>query len=860
MSDQKPNMGRIVASVVDVQQLMTMQFDSLIKSMDSLKIEHQTGVTQLRDDIRRSEDRFQKQLSDLSTNHGKELERLHQIIHTLLARDANPLGSMIPPQQLQQQQQMLILQRQMEMAHVQAAQAQAHAHAQAQAQAQAQSQVMANLLNAAKPAIPVTQPLVATTAQAKSTVPASGVIAPKTSPPEVVIPPAKPTFSTPTPAVVPKPATTGFSFGGTNPATSIFGKKPETASPVVVPAAKDDEDEEHDEDYEPEGEFKPVIPLPDLVEVKTGEEGEQTMFCNRSKLYIYANETKEWKERGTGELKVLYNKDKKSWRVVMRRDQVLKVCANFPILGSMTIQQMKSNEKAYTWFCEDFSEDQPAHVKLSARFANVDIAGEFKTLFEKAVAEAKSSSNAGKTIDKEIKPAAEVKKEVKQEVVIPSNNKPEETGFGDQFKPKPGSWECPGCYVTCKADEIECACCGTSKDGSVKEKNIFSKPSILQPAPGTPKVTFGFGASAPAKEPLAQTSQFGGSLSGSPSTSSSIFGGGTPKGTSVFGGGAANTPTFSFNKPAAAVNATTPSFNFNNPAASTASPATSTTPGNSLFGGGLSKTESTASSTTTPSFMFAKNSESAFPKPTFSFGKQQTPSTTAPAKQEENKQSETPKSVFGSGFTSGGATFAALSANSAKSGSIFDAANVKKAQEELAAQKKASIFGSKNTTLNTTSATSHDGDETNEDGDGEYEPEVEFKPVIPLPDLVEVKTGEEDEEVMFSARCKLYKYYSDLKENKERGLGDIKLLKSNDNKYRIVMRREQVHKLCANFRIEKSMKLSPKPNLPNVLTFMCQDFSEDASNADPAIFTAKFKDEATAGAFKTAVQDAQSKM
>lgn len=90
----------------------------------------------------------------------------------------------------------------------------------------------------------------------------------------------------------------------------------------MVPAAKDDEDEEHDEDYEPEGEFKPVIPLPDLVEVKTGEEGEQTMFCNRSKLYIYANETKEWKERGTGELKVLYNKDKKSWRVVMRRDQV----------------------------------------------------------------------------------------------------------------------------------------------------------------------------------------------------------------------------------------------------------------------------------------------------------------------------------------------------------------------------------------------------------------------------------------------------------------------------------------------------------------------------------------------------------
>lgn len=98
---------------------------------------------------------------------------------------------MIPPQQLQQQQQMLILQRQMEMAHVQAAQAQAHAHAQAQAQAQAQSQVMANLLNAAKPAIPVTQPLVATTAQAKSTVPASGVIAPKVTNFRVLVPAIK---------------------------------------------------------------------------------------------------------------------------------------------------------------------------------------------------------------------------------------------------------------------------------------------------------------------------------------------------------------------------------------------------------------------------------------------------------------------------------------------------------------------------------------------------------------------------------------------------------------------------------------------------------------------------------------------
>ena len=47
------------------------------------------------------------------------------------------------------------------------------------------------------------------------------------------------------------------------------------------------------------------------------------------------------------------------------------------------------------------------------------------------------------------------------------------------------------------------------------------------------------------------------------------------------------------------------------------------------------------------------------------------------------------------------------------------------------------------------------GDE--EGGDEDYEPDVDFKPVVPLPDLVEVKTGEEDEEALFSERCKLFR-------------------------------------------------------------------------------------------------------
>lgn len=35
--------------------------------------------------------------------------------------------------------------------------------------------------------------------------------------------------------------------------------------------------------------------------------------------------------------------------------------------------------------------------------------------------------------------------------------------------------------------------------------------------------------------------------------------------------------------------------------------------------------------------------------------------------------------------------------------------------------------------------------------------DVHFEPAVPLPDLIEVKTGEEDEEKLFSHRAKLYR-------------------------------------------------------------------------------------------------------
>lgn len=40
----------------------------------------------------------------------------------------------------------------------------------------------------------------------------------------------------------------------------------------------------------------------------SGEEEEEVLFCERSKLFRYDKDSREWKERGLGDLKILKNK------------------------------------------------------------------------------------------------------------------------------------------------------------------------------------------------------------------------------------------------------------------------------------------------------------------------------------------------------------------------------------------------------------------------------------------------------------------------------------------------------------------------------------------------------------------------
>ena len=138
-----------------------------------------------------------------------------------------------------------------------------------------------------------------------------------------------------------------------------------------------------------------------------------------------------------------------------------------------------------------------------------------------------------------------------------------------------------------------------------------------------------------------------------------------------------------------------------------------------------------------------------------------------------------------------------------------------------------------------------------------YAEDIHFEPLIPLPKQIEVQTGEEDEEVMFSSRAKLYRYDKEVLAWKERGIGTLKILHNAERgRSRILMRREVLHKICANHFITDNMKLKEKKDTANAwLWNTFADFSEEISK--PEQLAVRFKTQDDFLLFKKKFEQAQ---
>ena len=97
------------------------------------------------------------------------------------------------------------------------------------------------------------------------------------------------------------------------------------AGAPVFGAAQGDDHHRGDDEYDPH--YEPIISLPDIGNISTGEEDEEEMFRHRAKLYRYDRDAKAWKERGVGDIKIHWNPKTGRARVLMRRDQIFKVCS-----------------------------------------------------------------------------------------------------------------------------------------------------------------------------------------------------------------------------------------------------------------------------------------------------------------------------------------------------------------------------------------------------------------------------------------------------------------------------------------------------------------------------------------------------
>ncbi|GKT49866.1 Ran-specific GTPase-activating protein 30 [Colletotrichum spaethianum] len=186
----------------------------------------------------------------------------------------------------------------------------------------------------------------------------------------------------------------------TKPAeTTGEAEKPVTSSAVFSMfggGAKKEkkEDEEHTnmtsqaDEEAPESEdvhFEPVIKLTEKVEVQTNEEAEEQLFKMRAKLFKFVKETTEWKERGTGDVRLLKHKENGKTRLVMRRDKTLKVCANHYIVPEMKLSPNVGSDRSWVWnAAADVSEGEAEAVTLAIRFANSENANLFKDSFLKA--------------------------------------------------------------------------------------------------------------------------------------------------------------------------------------------------------------------------------------------------------------------------------------------------------------------------------------------------------------------------------------------------------------------------------------------------------------------------------------------
>lgn len=152
---------------------------------------------------------------------------------------------------------------------------------------------------------------------------------------------------------------------------------------VTEPAKTDAEEGQEKEEKDLSPDFAPVVTLTE-VEVKTGEEDENVLFKIRSKLFRFDKEMGSWKERGTGDVRLLQHKENNKIRILMRRDKTLKICLNHFVNKSAELTENVGSDRSWVFHAVDYADGERDEAMLAIRFANSENAALFREFYDAA--------------------------------------------------------------------------------------------------------------------------------------------------------------------------------------------------------------------------------------------------------------------------------------------------------------------------------------------------------------------------------------------------------------------------------------------------------------------------------------------
>ena len=135
------------------------------------------------------------------------------------------------------------------------------------------------------------------------------------------------------------------------------------------------------EDEDTGAQIAPIVTLSEIA-VTTGEEEEDVLLDLKAKLYRFDKDGNQWKERGTGSVKLLKHRETGKVRLVMRQAKTLKICANHLVVSSMKVQEHAGNDKSCVWHASDFADGELKEELFCIRFGSVENCKKFMETIE----------------------------------------------------------------------------------------------------------------------------------------------------------------------------------------------------------------------------------------------------------------------------------------------------------------------------------------------------------------------------------------------------------------------------------------------------------------------------------------------